>query len=51
MEYMHIPLSALPEHIINQYNLIEKALNGYVYVDIRQSIYGLTQTDVLAKKA
>ena len=32
LEYMRIPLSAFPEHIIKQYNLRQKAKNGYVYV-------------------
>ena len=47
---MLIPLSSFLEHIIKQYNLREKALNGYVYIDIRRSIYGLTQSGALANK-
>ena len=47
---MRITLSVFPEHIIKQYNLIQKAKNGYVYVYIRRSIYGLPQSDILAKK-
>ena len=44
---MHIPLSAFTEHIIKQYNLRKKAKNGYVYVEIRRSIYGLPQSGAL----
>ena len=51
LEYMRIPLIAFLEHIINQYNLREKAINVYVYVDIRRSIYGMPQAGALAKRA
>ena len=47
---MRIPLSSFPEHIIKQYNLREKALNGYVYVDIRRSIYGFLQSGSITNK-
>ena len=50
LEYMRVPLSEFPGHIIKQYNLREKALNGYVYVEIRQSIYGLPQAGALENK-
>ena len=50
LEYICIQLSELPEHIIKQYNLTEKSLNGYVYVEIRQSIYGLPQAGAQEKK-
>ena len=32
-EYMRIPLKLLPEHIIQQYGLREKAKNGFIYVE------------------
>ena len=47
---MRIPVSTFPEHIIQQYNLSEKSQNGYVYVEIWQSIYGLPQAGALANK-
>ena len=50
LEYMRIPLSAYPEYIIKQYNLREKSLNVYVYVEKRLSIYNLPQAGALAKK-
>jgi hypothetical protein len=37
-EYMRIPLTLFPEHIIEQYNLHAKAKNGYIYVEIRKAI-------------
>ena len=50
-EYMKLPLSVFPEHIKRQYNLEKKAKNGYVYVKIRRSIYGLPQAGKLANTA
>ena len=40
-EYMHIPLSMFTEHIIQQYHLIGKEKNRFIYVEIRKGIYGL----------
>jgi len=42
-KYMAIPLADIPETIIKQYNLLEKAHNGMVYVEIRKGMYGLPQ--------
>ena len=47
-EYMKLPLFVFPEHIKRKYNLETKAKNGFVYVKIRRSIYGLPQAGVLA---
>ena len=49
-EYIRIPLSAFPEHTIQQYNLHEKSNNGYVYVEIQQYIYGIPQAVTPANK-
>jgi hypothetical protein len=46
-EYMRLPLSLFPKHIIEQYQLQSKAKNGY---EIRKAIYGLPQVGVLANK-
>jgi len=42
-EYMAIPLADIPEIIIKQYNLLEKAHNGAVYIKIRKGMYALPQ--------
>ena len=47
-EYMRMKLSDFPEHIIKQYDLRHKAKNGFVYIEIRHSIYGLPQSGRLA---
>ena len=49
-EYMKIPISMLPKHTIEQYNMHKNAKNGYVYFDIRKAIYGLPQAGILANK-
>jgi hypothetical protein len=33
-EYMKMPLSLFPQDIINHYALNDKALNGYIYMEI-----------------
>ena len=48
---MKLPLSVFPEHIKRQYNLENKVKTGYVYVEIRQSIYGLPQAGKLVNTA
>ena len=45
---MRMKLSDFPEHIIEQYDLRNKAKNGFVYIKIRRSIYGLSQSGRLA---
>ncbi len=49
-KYMQMPLKLFPDGIIQHYNLQEKALNGYVYMEIRCGMYGLPQASILANK-
>ena len=49
-EYMKMPLALFPDHIVKQYNLGEKAKNGFVYLEMRKAIYGLPQAGSLANK-
>ena len=42
-----MPLKIIPERIIEQYNLCEKAKNGYVYMEIRREMYKLPQAGIL----
>ena len=37
-------------HIVKQYNLNEKVKGGFVYLEIRRTIYGLPQAGILANK-
>ena len=49
-EYMKMPIDVFPEHTKKQYNLDQHVKNGYVYLEIRRSVYGLPQAGVLANK-
>ncbi len=49
-EYMKMPLSFFPQDIIDHYGLNNKALNGYVYMEIYKGKYGLPQAGILANK-
>ena len=47
-EYMWIKMSEIPQDIIDQYGLKEKAVNGKVLVEIRKGMYILKQAGRIA---
>jgi hypothetical protein len=47
-EYMRIPLTSIPQTIIDQYELLAKAHKGFVLVEISKGMYGLPQAGILA---
>ena len=49
-EYMKMPISIFPQHVIEEYNLLEKVYKGCVWIEIRRSIYGLPQSGKLANE-
>ena len=49
-EYIRIPLSFIPQAIINLYNLTAIAINGYVWAEVRKGMYGLPQAGILANQ-
>ena len=49
-EYMKMPITLFPMDIIEHYNLLGKAIDGYVYMEICKGMYGLPQAGVLANK-
>ena len=50
-KYMHMHFRDIPQEIIDQYKLTHLvAPNGYVYIKIRQAMYGLNQDGFLANK-
>jgi hypothetical protein len=49
-EYMKIPIALLPNNIIEHYQLQEKVLKGYVYMEICKGMYELPQAGILANK-
>ncbi len=49
-EYMKMPISLFPTYIIDHYQLNNKVLKDYVYMEIRKGMYGLPQAGILANK-
>jgi hypothetical protein len=49
-EYMTIPLALFPSWTVAQYNLNKLALDGWVYIEMRQAVWGLPQAGILANK-
>jgi len=47
-EYMHIPISVIPDSIMEHYNLAPLIHKGFVYVEIRKGMYGLPQAGKIA---
>ncbi len=48
--YMKIPLTLFPAWIVKQYNLNKHALHSFVYLEMRQAVWGLPQAGILANK-
>ena len=50
-EYMKLKLSDLPKDFVTLYNLVSKVdKNGFVYLEIRRGMYGLTLAGILAQQ-
>ena len=49
-EYMKMPITIFPQHVKEEYNLLEKVYKGCVWIDIRISIYGLPQYGKIANE-
>jgi hypothetical protein len=49
-KYMKMPLRFSPPWIITQYDLLNKVVGGYVYLQLRKAVWGLSQADILANK-
>jgi hypothetical protein len=49
-EYMRLPLSIIPDEIVEAYNLKALAHDGWIYIEIRKGMYGLPQAGILANK-
>ena len=48
-EYMRIPITLIPDEIIEQYNLRELESDGYVHIEIRKGMPGLKQAGRIAQ--
>ena len=50
-EYLRMKLADMPEEVIKQYNLLDKATkDGYIFVAIKRGMYGLPQSGILAQE-
>jgi hypothetical protein len=49
-EYMKMLLSRFHEEIVQKYNLNALAVDGWVYIEIREGVYGLKQAGLLANQ-
>ena len=49
-EYMKTPLTLFPEWIKAQYNLDTHARDGFVILEIRRAVWGLSQAGILENK-
>jgi hypothetical protein len=49
-EYMKMPISLFPSWTREQYNLNTHAKNGFVYLEMRNVVWGLPQAGILANK-
>jgi hypothetical protein len=47
---MVINLSSLPQEVIEEYNLLELARDGRVYIEIQKCMYGFPQAGILTTK-
>ena len=47
-EYIRMPLNLIPDEIIQEYDLLSIASDGWVYIKIAKGIYGLPQAGKLA---
>ena len=47
---MKMPLSIFPQHVIKEYDLLSKVHKGYIWIEVRRSIYGLPQAGKLANE-
>jgi hypothetical protein len=49
-EFTRLPLTILPQDIIEKYDLKRLAVNGWVYLEISKGMYGLKQAGLLANQ-
>ena len=47
-EYYNIAISLFPQEVIDEYNLMEKKTNYFIYVIVEKVMYGLFQAVIIA---
>jgi hypothetical protein len=46
-EYVRIPISMVPDEIMDKYNSYTRVHNGYLYVEVCKGMYGLPQAGLI----
>ena len=49
-EYMRISARLVPDEFKDAYNLHDKIVDGYIYMEIRKGMYGLPQAGIIANQ-
>ena len=49
-EYMRIPVKFIPDDIVLKYDMKPYIVNGYIYVEINKTLYGLKQAGILSQQ-
>jgi hypothetical protein len=49
-EYMNMPIASFPQWIIKQHGLNKHLYHGFIYLEMRQAVWGLLQVGILANK-
>ena len=50
-EYYKIALILIPQDTISNYNLMDKKINGFLYVRVEKGVYGLVHAGIIAHTA
>ena len=50
LEYMRIPITLIPQKIIDHYNLLPLVNNGFIMTEIIKEFYSLPQAGILVKE-
>ena len=50
-EYYKISIILIPQEVIDEYNLMDNQINGFLYVCMEKGMYGLVQAGIIAHTA
>ena len=50
-EYYKISINLIPQEVIDEYNLMDKQINCFLYVRVEKGMYGLVQAVIIAHTA
>ena len=50
-EFYKISISLIPQAVIDEYDLMDKQINGFLYVRLEKVMYGIVQAGIIAHTA